>query len=254
VYCDLKKLGDYKQVTMPHTRRDSYKTKWLEALNSSPNEHKNKLAELENSSDQASAIKSNVTLTLTKVHGTMMQAAHSAQILIQTLDEQRFCKDVEFASIASEIDDNLFQLDLNTMARRFRDLYKIATERISLLDAALQIEIDTVNKYERQFQKQESSQHVLQRAAIESLYIGLKPTDNELEDYGSDGFGTENTRFKTKYLDLSDDFSIVKSVSDKTAARTKSPLDDNEDSPTTTLTTRKKDSRRKHQDKNIDFS
>jgi hypothetical protein len=184
----------------------------------------------------------------------MMQAAHSAQILIQTLDQQRFCKDVEFASIASEIDENLFQLDLNTMARRFRDLYKIATERISLLDAALQIEIETVSKYERQFQKQESSQHVLQRAAIESLYIGLKPTDNELEDYGNDGFGIENTRFKTKYLDLSDDFNIVKSVSDKITTRTKSPSEDNEDPPSTTLTTRKRDSRRKHQDKNIDFS
>lgn len=239
---------------MPHTNRHNFKAKWLEAKGTDASEYATDIGNATAQTDSIVASEGDVAMTLQRVHSTMMSTSLAAKELIDVLDDHIECAGIQFSPVGHIIDDSLNKLDLNTMARRFRDLYKIALMRVGLLSVALEEEHATSARFKRDLKKLSHSQMVLQRSAVESLYIGVNPTSNEIEDYPTKERSATDTRLNHQYYDLPDDFNIIRSESNGTNKVESQPVENTEVERRLTTRTPKTPRSRTHATPSVEFN
>jgi hypothetical protein len=137
----------------------------------------------------------------------MIEAARSAKSLCEMLDEGSDVGGMNFNDVTSELDMKLKDMNLHTMARRLRDVCKIAEGRYGMLlvvcddltsaNATLHSEISYLR----------GSSSPFETTAIETLVIGNRPSREEMEEYqAADG---KFNRFDLAYLDLGDEWDIT---------------------------------------------
>lgn len=191
--------------------KSNYKAKWLAALaenQTTPSQS------AEAASTQVTKIMNGqigTSVEMKRLQSTMMEAASSAKKLVSLLDETSVCAGIDFGETVHHVDSKLSHLNLQIMARRFRDLFRIAEARIGFLSAACD-DHETANaQLLMEITTMEVSSRQLQATTVESLVIGSSPTRAEMEDFSdSERSGRRMTRFGITYDDLEHDWMETK--------------------------------------------
>jgi len=134
--------------------------------------------------------------------------------LVELLDECRYVGGVDFGEAIHGIDARLGSMTMIVMARRMRDIMKLAEARIGILAAALDDRDKAIEDLRTQIESTHDPAEQLEKAAIEALYIGHGATHHEISDYteANDSTGIYN-RFGLAYDDLDDDWMTTQLTS-----------------------------------------
>jgi len=185
--------------------KTSYKAKWLASLSDKQETPIAQAASLIKGSDEIKNAQVNTVLQIQKVHGTLIQAAMCAKSLISVMDESSSTPGLDFGQVGHEIDSKITKLDSNLIARRLRDVIKLAEARIGVLSAIAENALEANTLMANELLVLRTSTNSLERAAVESFYIGSQPTRKELDDLGEDP-STAHKRFGVVYDDLPDEW------------------------------------------------
>lgn len=187
--------------------KNNYKAKWLAALSDKKESPTEAASTAEETSRGIVNAHIGTTIELKRLQTTMIDAAANARRLVSLLDEAKTCAGIEFGEAIHTIDGKLTQMDLITMARRFRDIFKIAEARIGFLSAACENLEEANGKLHLEISTTSASGLKLQNSTLETLVIGVSPTRSELEDFSdSERKGRRSVRFGCSYDDLDADW------------------------------------------------
>lgn len=220
------------------TPRDNYKTKWLNALAANQTAPSIAAAETTKTLDTVKDSQVNTTIELNKVHSTLMAAAAAAKTVCQTMDSCSRFGGLDFGESTHGIDGKLGSMNLNIMARRIRDVLLMADARIGFLSVVCEDLTDANSRmtFDADILKRQNEKFV--STAVETLYIGKNPTQNEIEDYSLDDRRSSHPRFEHRYVDLSSDWLDTKLTSydrSNQAIEDEAESDDSADDEPTTL-------------------
>jgi hypothetical protein len=186
--------------------KNNYKAKWLSAINNSGNTLADTYRVAEGDIEEINAAQVNATLTMSRIRNPLIEAAANAKALLNLMDECRQIGNHEFAETTLPLDGKLSKMDLVTIARRTRDVVKIATARIGLLSVALDDAYETITKYESSIATMKPFAEGTAKTMTELFIVGVDPSERELQDVEAayaNGSG-EYMRFGETYEDADD--------------------------------------------------
>nr|QXN75410.1 MAG: hypothetical protein [Grapevine-associated negative single-stranded RNA virus 1] len=195
---------------MPHTQRDNFKAKWEAALAT-------KRAELTAGRDSdavATGARDTVFGTsaeLRKLQHAVLEAASAGRQVLHVMEDFSDTGALKFGVHTSDVDGKLTDMNLIVIARRLRDIFKIAEARIGVLSIALNESHMNLMKVKENLSIIKTSNTQMQAMAMETLYIGARPRSTEIDDWFKD---PTTARFGARYEDLDEnwiDTELIKS-------------------------------------------
>lgn len=195
-------------------RRMNYKAKWLASLEgraSAPGEVatvlEQKLETVDNT--QFSAVRE-----LASLHTALQECGATAVDLCEMMDASRDVGQVTFKEVVHGIDTKLSTMPSKVLARRVRDVLRIADERIGILTSICESNFEAITRMSHRADVLEIGNRKLQYSVLNSLVIGKNPTPNEMEDYSMD---PSSIKRLSEYSELPDDFTAMLTNNRKTA-------------------------------------
>jgi hypothetical protein len=189
-----------------HTSRDNYKAKWLASLPSTVQTGSEVLHEFQTGVNAVSHTQVNTAIELNRLRSTMIDAMNNAKDLVRLMDECQNVAMMDFGKTEHQIDAKIGNMDVIVMSRRIRDILKAAEARIGFLSAIADDQFKTGLQMQKELDTLQQPTLNLQSAAIETLIIGPKATETEMEHYNNPMRTEEFSRFGVPYEELEDDW------------------------------------------------
>jgi hypothetical protein len=206
----------------------NYKAKWLAALSEKQTVPTQAAEANSRNVEQIQETSITATTQLRRLQSVMIEATRNAKSLAELMDECQSSAGIEFGLTSHSIDSKLGSMDLVIMARRLRDVIKLAEIRIGILTAATDNLAEANARLLHDTSTAGIQNSILQRATVETLLIGNKPTDAEFEDYRDNNSGTRYARYNESYTDVDESY-VVAQLSPGTQLRSKVFTDDNDE-------------------------
>jgi hypothetical protein len=206
---------------------NNYKAKWLAALKDTSSTPGTTADLLAKNLRSVQNVDTDAALALNKVRDASIEVAHVAKRVLTLLDEQSEVAGLSFGVIGVELDGKLSQMPLPVMMRRIRDVLRVSEARIGMLSVAANEYHLAYTKVEEAATDAKANQDHLQRALLESTYIGARPSSADLDDYRMTN-GEDYARFGLHYEDLDDDW--LETTMYKARGKRDRSADDSDDS------------------------
>jgi hypothetical protein len=193
---------------MVHTTRMNYKAKWQAAVNAGTGSEKEEVLGLVKNASNIVGAEVQANLGLRKLGGTLMEAASAAKSLITLMDDAANVGKMQFASTSQNIDLRLNDGDFNLIARRLRDVLRMAEARVGILTEAYDDAHTALSEIKKAHISVSSQSELLQNTVANTLMIGNHATPEELTEFArANRTETEYSRFGSPYEDLDDDWT-----------------------------------------------
>jgi hypothetical protein len=190
---------------MTHTKRDNYKAKWLASLPSSVQTSTDIAHDAQSSLNTVTHAQVNTAIELVKAKNAMIEATKSAKLLAELMDECRDVGDMDFGETIHAIDNSITSMNIIVMARRMRDVMRIAEARIGFLTALVDDQHKAISSLKDNIKSLHTPTVELQKSAIEALIIGSNPSMVELDDLDEKYSSGEYLRFGLHYEPMDDE-------------------------------------------------
>jgi hypothetical protein len=211
---------------MVHTTRANYKAKWLAAAGKGDGVQSEEIKPLIEATDNIVGAEVQAAVGLRKLSNTLIEAISEAKGLVNLMDEGADIGALHFAETKKSIDLKLSEHDLNIMARRLRDILKLAGARIGILTEAYEDSYNAVVKIKEAHRSVSSQSELLQSTVANTLLIGNNATGEEFTEYlRTTRAGQDYKRHKLDYEDLDSDWEddIFKTEKERAIASIPSP-------------------------------
>jgi hypothetical protein len=218
------------------TNSKNYKQKWLEAIDAHRTEPVAHADTVRLRSQTVSTTNSDAALVLRQIGSNIGNVAVAAQSLVSEMDDHRDIAGLAFSEIGGEIDTKLTRMPAGIALRRIRDLFQIAEARIAMLHIQADDLYRANDMLRTALERSEATSKTVQRALIETAWVGPQPSATDIEDFNATSAG-EYRRDGLHYSLDADDFIMTKlfaNTSLRTVANTNLGLtadddDDNDD-------------------------
>lgn len=219
---------------MENSTRNNYKAKWLAALKSDVETPSVSTAAVAKGLQTIRSIDSDTASAVNKIREAAIEAAVVARRVLELMDSEANVAGVDFGKVGVAIDSKLALMPVPIILRRLRDTLKIAEARIGILSVSANEYYTAHQKIVTEVDIVQSNQEHLQRALLETSYIGARPTTSDLEDY-KDNKASDFTRFGLNYTDLPEDWLDLslnhRNTTDHHDSETTDGSDDDADEP-----------------------
>jgi len=188
---------------MPHTKRDNYKAKWLDALANKQTPLNKIESKLESTIEDATSIALNASIVSQKLHAQLMETAQRAIDCIQIMDECTNVYEVEIAKVGQNIDMRLKDMSAPVICRRVRDVLQLACDRIAYQSISIERMSESLTVLSDKSQRLENKNRMLEDQIIDTFYIGQNGTSTERGELTATVTNkSEFNRFGVKYYDV----------------------------------------------------
>jgi len=190
---------------MVHTKRDNYKAKWLASLPSGVQTATDTAHDAQSTANAVNHAQVNTAIELTKARNAMIEATRCARSLAELMDECREVGGTDFGETVHAIDSSIANMNITVMARRMRDVLKIAEFRIGYLTAVVEDQSSAISAMKAEIKSLHLPTVGLQKSTIETLIIGTNPTLGELDDLDDKYSSGEYHRYGLCYEPIDDE-------------------------------------------------
>lgn len=223
---------------MPHTNRDNYKAKWLNALAAKGVDAYSKtdlnIAEIRSARD----VVTNATLESRLQLEILREMAFAGVELQETLDEARQIGPLRAPAIKDEADEKLTKLPASVIIRRCRDLMRLASGRIGILCAHQETQEENMAKLLEAVQELSKKNSQLQSQLVETHHIGYSPTAEERHELvATAGSSRQYRRYGIVYTNI-DTENFLESLGAGTANSSEPSSGDEDDDDDNEITNR----------------
>jgi hypothetical protein len=194
---------------MPHTKRDSYKAKWLASLAPSTQTGTETLHAAQSQINNVSHTQVNTSQEISRLHTTLIETAAAAKSLGELMDECQHIGTTDFGEIGHAIDNKIQSMSMIVIVRRVRDMIRLAEARIGILSAIADDQYNANRMLASEIKSLEQPTVNLQKVALESLLIGKNPSANELQEFTETELIGNFHRFGLEYEDVDEDNIIT---------------------------------------------
>jgi len=202
--------------------RNNYKAKWLAAINNSDRHPDDEHKELKENVDAVNALQINTTLQIKRIQHPMMEAARNATNLLSVMDEFSAVGALKFGPAHHMIDSKLGEMDMVLIARRLRDILKLAEGRIGMLSVAYEDACDKIEEIQNQTKSLKTFAGKTGDVLTELFIIGAKPTERERQDLEQLEFDGDYNRYNIGYEDRDDDWELTQ-LAENAVLRARTP-------------------------------
>jgi hypothetical protein len=191
---------------MPSRKHDNYKSKWLAALHDAQLTPTEAATQAEVKIESVEGTQLSAGRELAQLHQVLIEGGLQAVSLCDYLDETRVNNQLTFAPIIHGIDAHIGKMPSKIIARRIRDVLRLAEERIGILTAMYESSVEAVDRLTMRIDTMEIGNRHLQSNVLNSMLIGKGATPNEIDEYVQN---PRHFRRISEYRSVPDDFNII---------------------------------------------
>lgn len=186
---------------MPHTTRENYKAKWLNALAGVETSNVAITGRAVTAIQSAATLSVNASIDTAKIHDAALNAMHAAIECLEILDENRNISGIELPEVKRNVDMHASKQTVVVMLRRVRDTLTLSAERLMLHRVIFEKVDEQMASMEENIKYLENQTHVLQEQFLESAYIGKGRTASERENFLSRATAGKTEVFEDSYYE-----------------------------------------------------
>jgi len=216
---------------MPHTNRDNYKAKWLNALASKGVDPHAKVDTDVEVIRGAQAVAANATVEARLQLENLRDMALAGIELQETLDDARQIGPLKAPVVLDDADGKLTKLPASIIIRRCRDLMRLASGRIGILCAHQEMQEENMTRLLDAVKELSGRNSLLQSQLIETYHIGHSPTPDEGHELvATAGSSKQYRRYGIVYTNVdTDNFLESLGVGPKRGAEQSSDEEEDDD-------------------------
>lgn len=193
-------------------RKDNYKAKWMAALEAGQKTGAEVASVAEAYIESAVGTQFGVTEQLSALHQTLIEAGVAAKSTCDLMDECRDIGHLCFKEVQHGIDPRISEMPSKIIARRLRDVLRLAEERIGILTSICEDQYEALGRIGGQMNLMNIQNDKTQRAAFNTLYLGRAAKPNEIEDYIANPRAYHRN---SEYHELPEDWTSILTAHDR---------------------------------------